>query len=70
VGDFVLLSYDFISDILYHSALDQDKQLVKTDSFKAQLALNTSNKWAPETPHAIRNMGKDSLVLYRVDFKQ
>jgi quercetin dioxygenase-like cupin family protein len=55
---------------LYHYALGQDNHLVRTDSFNAQLALNTANKWAPETPHAIRNRGQDSLVLYRVEFKQ
>jgi len=54
---------------LYHYALDKDNRLVGTDSFNARLPLNTANKWGPEAPHAIRNTGKDSLVLYRVEFK-
>ena len=54
---------------LYHYALDQDKKLVRTDSFNAQLPLNKANKWAPETPHAIKNISQDSLVLYRGEFK-
>ena len=54
---------------LYHYAMDKDNRLVRTDSFNARLPLNTANKWGPEAPHAIRNTGEDSLVLYRVEFK-
>ncbi|HVU55253.1 MAG TPA: hypothetical protein VHD83_09370 [Puia sp.] len=54
---------------LYHYDLDKDRKLSRTDSFTAQLPLNKANKWAPETPHAIRNQSTDTLVLYRVEFK-
>lgn len=55
--------------ILYHYDLDKGGKLARTDSFTAQLPLNKANKWAPETPHAIRNPGMDTMVLYRVEFK-
>ena len=55
---------------LYHYVSGADKKLTKTDSFSAQLPLNTANKWDPEAPHAVRNTGKDTLVLYRVEFKK
>ena len=54
---------------VYHYALDKENRLVRTDSFNAKLPLNVANKWGPEAPHAIRNTGKDSLILYRVEFK-
>ena len=54
---------------LYHYALAPDNKLVRTDSFNARLPLNIANKWAPEAPHAVKNTGQDSLVLYRVEFK-
>jgi len=55
---------------LYHYARGANNQLIQTDSFTARLPLNKANNWAPEAPHAVRNIGLDTLVLYRVEFKK
>lgn len=56
---------------LYQYDLDKNHKLVIVDSFtNTKMSLNKKNVWAPESPHAIKNLGKDTLVLYRCEFKQ
>jgi mannose-6-phosphate isomerase-like protein (cupin superfamily) len=54
---------------LYQYDVDKNNRLVIVDSFTNTLPLNKSNAWPPEQPHAIKNIGKDTLKLYRVEFK-
>jgi len=53
---------------LYAFDVDKDKLVLK-DSFSTKLELNKVNNWNPEEPHSIKNLGKDTLLLYRVEFK-
>jgi len=53
---------------LYHYKIDHNRLLVG-DSFTTQLPINKVNAWGPEQPHSIRNNGKDTLILYRIEFK-
>ena len=51
-----------------------NKELVKSDSaevpgFPAEI-MNKGQMVEPEGPHSIKNLGKDSFVAYRVEYKR
>jgi hypothetical protein len=56
--------------ILYHYSLDPNNHLFKTDSLSVELSLFKQKSWRPQSPHALRNVGTDTLVICRVEFKK
>ncbi|RYY60747.1 MAG: hypothetical protein EOO05_08805 [Chitinophagaceae bacterium] len=58
----------------YNYAADANNRLVKKDSteingFPAEI-LNKGQQVDPEEPHSIRNVGTDTFIAYRVEYKK
>jgi len=60
--------------IYYTYVLDTNNQLVKKDSFNIKgfpaEALNKGQMAEPEPPHSVKNVGTDTFMAYRIEYKK
>ena len=60
--------------IYYTYVSDTNNQLVKKDSFEIKgfpaEALNKGQMADPEPPHSIKNIGTDTFMAYRIEYKK
>ncbi|WEK36371.1 MAG: hypothetical protein P0Y53_02560 [Candidatus Pseudobacter hemicellulosilyticus] len=60
--------------IFYNYAVDANNHLVKKDSFEVngfpEEVLNKGQMVDPEHPHSIKNIGTDTFMAYRIEYKK